>query len=135
VLAKHLLKSRAVWVVPVIVGSILLLLMTVFYIGSVVDPVGHLRGLPVSIVNEDAGASIGAKRVDVGDQLQSALTGSSRVSKLLALKRETLVSAEGRMNRDGAYAALVIPPDFTASVLSLAGVRLSPGNACRQADS
>lgn len=129
VLAKHLLKSRAVWAIPVIVGSILLLLITVFYVGSVVDPVGHLRGLPVSIVNEDAGAKIGPQRVDVGDQLQSALTGSRSASTLLALKPETLASAEGRMNRDGAYAALVIPPDFTASLLSLTGQRLPPGTS------
>ena len=55
--AEQLLRARGLWTIPVIVGSILLVLMTVFYIGSVVDPVSHLRGLPVSIVDEDAGAS------------------------------------------------------------------------------
>ena len=57
--AKQLLKARGVWMIPAIVGSIVLVLATVFYVGSVVNPVGHLRGLPVSIVNEDVGASIG----------------------------------------------------------------------------
>src|SRR5271169_632040 len=69
--AKGLLKMRALWAIPVIVGSILLVLVTVVYIGSVVNPVGHLRGLPVSIVNDDAGATIGARHVDFGVQLQS----------------------------------------------------------------
>src|SRR6476469_3222273 len=53
--AKHLLRVPAMWTIPVIVGPTVLVLITVFYIGSVVNPVAHLRGLPVSIVNEDAG--------------------------------------------------------------------------------
>ena len=122
--AKHLLKARALWMIPVIVGSILLVLMTIFYVGSVVNPVGHLHGLPVSIVNEDSGASVGERHVDLGAQLQSGLTSSRAVSRLLALTPERLAAAESRMNHDGAYATLVIPPNFTASLLSLSGVRL-----------
>jgi len=83
VLAKHLLKARAVWTIPVIVGAIVLVLATVFYVGSVVNPIGHLRGLPVSIVNEDAGATIGPRHVDLGAQLQSGLSGSRTVSTML----------------------------------------------------
>jgi Protein of unknown function (DUF3533) len=127
--AKHLLKARGVWVIPVVVGSIVLALITLFYIGSVVDPVGHLRGLPVSIVNEDAGASVGPRHVDLGTQLQSGLTESSTVSRLLSLTPERVHPAKARMNRNGAYATVVIRPDFTASLLSLAGMHLPPGTS------
>jgi len=122
--AKHLLRARGVWTIPVIVGSIVLVLITVLYIGSVVDPVAHLRGLPVSIVNEDAGASIGPRHVNFGAELQSGLIGSRTVSTLLSLTPQQLPAAEARMSRSGAYAALVIPPNFTASLLSLAGLHL-----------
>jgi YhgE/Pip-like protein len=125
--AKHLLKVRGVWAIPVIVGSILLVLVTVFYVGSVVNPVGHLRGLPVSIVNEDAGASVGSRHVDLGAQLQSGLTSSRTVSTLLSLTPERLRAAESRMDQNGAYATVVIPPDFTASLLSLSGLRVPAG--------
>jgi YhgE/Pip-like protein len=127
--AKHLLKARGLWTIPVIVGSIVLVLMTLFYIGSVVNPVGHLRGLPVSIVNEDTGASVGPQHVDLGAQVQAGLTGSRTVSTLLSLTPEELYAAESRMNRNGAYATLVIPPNFTASLLSLTGDRLPPGTS------
>jgi Protein of unknown function (DUF3533) len=116
-----------VWMIPVFVGSIMLVLITVFYVGSVVNPVGHLRGLPVSIVNEDVGAGIGPRHVDLGAELQSGLTGSRTVSTLLSLSPERLVAAESRMEHNGAYATVVIPPDFTASLLSLTGLRLPPG--------
>lgn len=124
--AKHLLKVRTVWTIPAIVGSVLLVLITIFYIGSVVNPVGHLRGLPVSLVNEDSGLTVGSRQVDLGDQLEAGLTGSRTVSKLLALTPERLAAAQDRMDHNGAYATLVIPPNFTASLLSLTGVRLPP---------
>lgn len=115
------------WTIPMIVGSIVLVLITLFYIGSVVNPVAHLRGLPVSIVNEDAGATIGPRHVNFGAQLQSGLIGSRTVSTLLALTPEQqLPAAEARMSRNGAYATVVIPPNFTASLLSLTGLRGPP---------
>ncbi len=59
--------------------------MTVIYIGSVVDPVGHLHGLPVLVVNEDAGATVGPRHVDVGSQVVAALEHiSCRVQPALA---------------------------------------------------
>ena len=127
--AKGLLKMRALWAIPVIVGSILMVLVTVVYIGSVVNPVGHLRGLPVSIVNDDAGATIGARHVDFGAQLQSGLTSSPTISTVLSLTPERLQAAKGRMDHNGAYATVVIPADFTASLLSLTGLRLPAGTS------
>jgi YhgE/Pip-like protein len=125
--AKQLLKARGVWVVPVIVGSIVLVLMTVFYIGSVVNPVGHMRGLPVAIVNEDAGAGVGPRHVDLGAQLQAGLTSSRTVSTLLSLTPQRLHAADSQMDHNGAYATVVIPPNFTASLLSLTGLHLPAG--------
>ena len=60
VLARHLLKVRAVWALPLILGSVVVVLITAFYIGSVVDPLDHLHGLPVAVVNQDRTATIGA---------------------------------------------------------------------------
>jgi YhgE/Pip-like protein len=115
------------WAIPEVVGSIVVVLMTVFYIGSVVNPIRHLRGLPVSVVNDDAGATIGSQHVNLGTQLETGLTRSHTVSTLLALTPETLSAAKDRMNRNGAYATLVIPASFTRSLLSLTGLRLPTG--------
>jgi YhgE/Pip-like protein len=125
--AKDLLTVRAIWAIPLIVGSVLIVLITGFYIGSVVDPVAHLHGLPVSVVNEDAGATIGGRQVDLGAQLQSGLIGSRTVSRLLALTPQPISGAESRMNRNGSYATLVIPPDFTTSLLALTGLQPRAG--------
>lgn len=126
--ARQLLKTRAVWISPLIVTSIVVVLITAFYIGSVVNPAGHLHGLPVAIVNQDRGATIGTQRVDFGQQVQAGLSRSPSIAYLLGLTDTTLRAAEQAMDRDGSYAAVVIPADFTASLLELAGEKASgPG--------
>jgi YhgE/Pip-like protein len=119
--ARQLLKTRAVWISPLIVTSIVVVLITAFYIGSVINPAGHLRGLPVTIVNQDRGATAATGRVDFGQQVQAGLSRSPAVADPLGLTDTTLGAAERAMDRDGSYATVVIPADFTASLLELAG--------------
>jgi YhgE/Pip-like protein len=123
------MKVRAVWIFPLILGSVVVVLITAFYIGSVVDPLGHLHGLPVAVVNQDRTVTIGAQRINIGQEVQRGLSDSPAVSGRLALTDTTLGSAEEAMDRGALYAAVVIPPDFTTSLLSLAGVSGSgPGS-------
>jgi YhgE/Pip-like protein len=120
--AGRLLRVPAIWVAPLVVGSLVIAIMTVLYIGSVVNPQAHLRGLPVAIVNQDQGATVGSQHVDFGQQVQAGLLSSPKVSGPLRLEPLTLPQAEGAMGRDGLYATVVIPPGFTASLLNVAGL-------------
>jgi YhgE/Pip-like protein len=129
--ASRILSARAVWLFPLVIGSAFVALLTTFYIGSVVNPLGHLHGLPVGVVNQDRGEVIGTRPVDIGQRLQSGLTHSPAVSSRLALTDSTLRAAEQAMDRGASYATVVIPPGFTASLLSLAAVPGSPLVAAR----
>lgn len=120
--AHQLLRVRAVWVIPLVVGSVVVAAITALYIGSVVDPLAHLRGLPVEVVDQDRGATVGPQHIDLGQQVQAGLLASPEVSGHLHLRVTTLPEAERTMGSDGAYAALVIPPDFTASLLYVSGL-------------
>jgi hypothetical protein len=51
-----------VWVLPLVLGCVVVLI-TAFYVGSVVDPLAHLSGLPVAVVNQDRGAVVIAARI------------------------------------------------------------------------
>ena len=123
--ARDLLKVRAVWILPLILGSAVVVLITAFYVGSVVDPLAHLQGLPVAVVNQDRGAVVGTRQVNIGQQVQRGLSGSTAVSGRLALTDTTLSSAQQAMDRGASYATVVIPPGFTASLLTRAGVSAS----------
>ena len=102
--AYHLLKVGSVWIFPLILGSVVVVLITAFYVGSVVDPLDHLHGLPVAVVNQDRGAMIGTQRVDIGQQVQRGLSASTAVFGRLALADTTLSSAEQAMGRASARA-------------------------------
>jgi YhgE/Pip-like protein len=120
--ARHLLRTRAVWAIPLIVAAVVVAVMTALYISSVVNPLAHLRGLPVAVVNQDRGAAAGPQHLQIGQQVQAGLLASPAVSGRLHLMVWTLPQAEAAMGRDGLYAALVIPPGFTASLLTVAGL-------------
>jgi YhgE/Pip-like protein len=114
----QLLRVRAVWLVPLAVASVLVFLMTLFYVGSVVNPVGHLSGLPVVLVDQDQGATVLGRHVDLGAQVASGLLHTPAVSGRLSLDTGSLDQAEQIMNRDGAYATIDIPADFTSTLLA-----------------
>jgi YhgE/Pip-like protein len=120
--ASKLLRVRAVWMTPLVLGSVVVFLMTLIYFGSVVDPASHLRGLPVLIVNHDGGAQVAGTRVDIGEKVVDGLVGTPAVTSRLQLTTVTWAEARDRMNRGDDYATVVIPPGFTASLLALAGV-------------
>ena len=130
--AGRILRVRTIWILPVVVGSVVVAIMTALYIGSVVNPVAHLRGLPVAIVNQDLGATVGPRYLDIGQQVEAGLLASPVVSSKLGLTVSTLPQAQQAMDRDGLYAALVIPPGFTASLLNVACLPV-PGAAASTA--
>ncbi len=121
-------KVRSAWIPPLVVVALLVLAMTLVYFGSVVNPTGHLHGLPVGVVNEDAGARLGGQRVDLGAQVASGLTSAPALSGRVSIPMQSLSSAEARMDVGKQYAAVVIPPRFTSSVLGITGAS-APGGA------
>ena len=96
--ARNILSARAVWTFPLVIGSILVALITVFYIGSVINPLGNLHGLPVAVVNQDQGVTAGTRHINVGQSVQSGLSHALAVSSRLGLNNTTLRAAEQVMD-------------------------------------
>jgi len=126
--ANQVLHTRKIWIVPILTASVFAALMAAVYLGSVINPTGHLRGLPVMIVDQDSGATVNGQHMNVGASLTSALEHSASVSSRLKLTPGTLQQAQAEMDKGGAYAALVIPASLTRSALLAAGVG-TPGAA------
>jgi YhgE/Pip-like protein len=127
--ATKLLRIRAVWLTPVLVTSVFIAVMTLVYVGSVVDPVASLRNLPVLVVNEDRGTVVGTQHVNLGRNVVSALEHSPRVSGPLSLDSVSLDQAKADMDRNAGFATIVIPPQFSSSVLALYGAGSLGGRA------
>jgi YhgE/Pip-like protein len=120
--AATLLRVRTLWLAPIALTAILMFLMTLFYIGAIVNPAGHLSGLPVALVNEDGGGTMQGRQVDFGAEVASDLLHSHAVTSRLSLHEVSYAQAKAQMNSDNGYAAIVIPRGFTASLLSAYGL-------------
>ncbi len=108
--AVELLRRKSVWIAPIAIGVVLIGLMTTLYLGSAVDPIDHMHGLPVSLVEKDRG--------ELGTGMEKALLGSPEVSDKLAIHVESLAAAEDRMDRGASYATLVVPRGLTRTAAS-----------------
>ena len=126
VTARRLLRVPTVWVLPTILASVLIMVVTLIYFGSIVDPAAHLHGLPVLVVNQDQGASTPSGPVNLGAQTVSSFQHSSALTSRLTLQTATLEEAHDLMDQGADYAAVVFPTDFTQSTLELAGVSPTP---------
>jgi YhgE/Pip-like protein len=124
--ARQVLRNRKIWVVPILTASVFAALMATVYFGSVVNPTGHLRGLPVMIVDQDSGAVVDGQHMNFGASLASTLEHSAAVTSRLNLTPSTSQRADAEMEKAGAYATLLIPATLTRSALLAAGVQ-TPG--------
>ena len=124
--ARQVLRSRKIWIAPILTASVFAAVMATVYFGSVVNPTGHLHGLPVMIVDQDSGAVVHGQHVNFGTSLASTLEHSSAVTSRLHLMPAASQRAHAEMDKAGAYATLVIPATLTRSALLAAGVT-TPG--------
>jgi YhgE/Pip-like protein len=120
--AGRILRLRGVWIAPLVITAVLIALITVIYVGALVNPTGHLHGLPVLVVNRDAGATVHGQRVDIGAQIVDALQHASPVTSKLALTPTSLSAAKAKMDDAKAYGTLVMPATLTRTTLQAAGV-------------
>jgi ABC-type polysaccharide/polyol phosphate export permease len=111
--AAELLRRKGVWIAPVAIGVVLIALMALLYLGSAVDPVDHMHGLPVSLVEE--GGAGGGGPTTLGATLEKGLLGSPEVTEKLAIHVESMEAAEDRMDRAASYATLVVPANADSS--------------------
>jgi YhgE/Pip-like protein len=125
------LRVRRLWVITLLISSVMVALITAFYVASVVDPIAHLSGLPVVVVNEDTGATIGAQSLNIGHEVQTGLTASQVVSSHLTITTSDLSGAKRTMDDNNAYATVVIPPNFTAALLTVSGVPVARPTSTR----
>ncbi|MFI9504841.1 YhgE/Pip domain-containing protein [Nocardia sp. NPDC052566] len=116
VTAGQVLRSRKMWIPAAVILSLFSFFLSLTYMGAIVNPQQAMRELPVGLVNADTGAG----QIDFGQQLTAGIAGASTDGKV-AWKQLTEQQARDEMAKGKLYGALVVPENFTASVLALGG--------------
>jgi len=111
---KAILSNKRL-LVPIIAVAFIPLLYAGMFLWAFWDPYGKMEHLPVAIVNEDKGAEMDGKALDIGGELSTKLKESEQFDFHFVSKKEAV---EGLKNHDY-YIAVEIPKSFSKKATTL----------------
>ncbi|MFE6839661.1 YhgE/Pip domain-containing protein [Streptomyces sp. NPDC057705] len=116
--AAALLRRPQLWLVPTILTGLLALLLSLLYMGGIVNPNAELRDLPIALVNEDTGKPPPGQQQNLGAQITASIAADPAGGKA-AWRELSLAQARDQLDSGKVYGALVIPAGFTDAVTAL----------------
>ncbi|MGA4837905.1 YhgE/Pip domain-containing protein [Streptomyces sp. G45] len=117
--SPSVLRSPRLWIGTGVIVAVVSTLFALLYVGGNVNPKGHLRDLPVALVNSDRGADAGGKHVNLGDRVVDGVKKSAADDDSIDWQVLSKAEADKRLGQGKVYGALVVPRDFTAAVTGL----------------
>ncbi|MGW6909080.1 DUF3533 domain-containing protein [Streptomyces sp. NPDC054940] len=116
--AATLLRRPTLWLMPTTLTGLLALLLSLLYMGGIVNPQRDLHDLPIALVNADTGKPLPGQKQNLGTQISAAIT-ADKSSDTAEWRTLTRAQAQDELDSGKVYGALVIPSDFTDSVAAL----------------
>ena len=111
---RHLFNNK-ILLISMAVISFIPILYSGFFLGSIWDPYGQTKNLPVAFVNEDKGASLNGKSLNVGESVEKKLKDNHDLGWEFVSKQQ----ADEGVNNGHFYAVVTIPSDFSQKVVSI----------------
>ncbi len=111
---KHLFNNK-ILLISMAVISFIPILYSGFFLGSIWDPYGQTKNLPVAFVNEDKGASLNGKSLNIGESVEKKLKDNHDLGWEFVSKQQ----ADEGMNSGHFYAVVTIPSDFSQKAASI----------------
>ncbi|MFD9722710.1 DUF3533 domain-containing protein [Streptomyces sp. NPDC059072] len=110
--AAALLRRPRIWMVPTVLTGLLALLLSLLYMGGIVNPNGDLRDLPIALVDDDTGGQ------DLGGRITAAIAADS-AGGTVDWRVLTRAQAQDQLDSGKVYGALVIPAGFSEAATAL----------------
>lgn len=115
--AAALLRRPRLWLVPTVLCALLAFLLSLLYMGGIVNPNGELHHLPIGIVNADQGRPLPGQTTNLGTQItRSVIADTSGKADWQPLTR---AQTQEKLASGKIYGALVVPADFTTTTAAL----------------
>ena len=111
---KHLFSNK-ILLISMAVISFIPILYSGFFLGSIWDPYGQTKNLPVAFVNEDKGVSLNGKSLNVGESVEKKLKDNHDLGWEFVSKQQ----ADEGVNNGHFYAVVTIPSDFSQKAASI----------------
>ena len=111
---RHLFNNK-ILLISMAVISFIPILYSGFFLGSIWDPYGQTKNLPVAFVNEDKGASLNGKSLNIGESVEKKLKDNHDLGWEFVSKQQ----ADEGVNSGHFYAVVTIPSDFSQKAASI----------------
>ena len=111
---RHLCKNK-ILLLSMAVISFIPIMYSGFFLGSIWDPYGQTKNLPVAFVNEDKGAQLNGQALNVGRSVEQKLKDNHDLGWDFVTKQQ----ADSGVDSGHYYAVVIIPADFSAKAASI----------------
>lgn len=111
---QHLCKNK-ILLLSMAVISFIPIMYSGFFLGSIWDPYGQVKNLPVAFVNEDKGAQLNGQVLNVGQSVEQKLKDNHDLGWEFVTKQQ----ADSGVDSGHFYAVVTIPADFSAKAASI----------------
>lgn len=111
---RHLCKNK-ILLLSMAVISFIPIMYSGFFLGSIWDPYGQTKNLPVAFVNEDKGAQLNGQALNVGQSVEQKLKDNHDLGWDFVTKQQ----ADSGVDSGHYYAVVTIPADFSAKAASI----------------
>ncbi|MFI5868052.1 YhgE/Pip domain-containing protein [Streptomyces sp. NPDC051546] len=124
--AGQVLRNPRIWMFPMLLVSLVMVGLSLLYMGGVVNPNGHLKHVPIGVVNADRGVSAGGKQQNLGTSITEAIVDPRAAVPQASWRLLDADTARDQMESGKLYGTLVVPEGFTAAVLALGTAQGDP---------
>ena len=111
---QHLCKNK-ILLLSMAVISFIPIMYSGFFLGSIWDPYGQVKNLPVAFVNQDKGAQLNGQTVNIGQSVEQKLKSNHDLGWEFLDKQQ----ADDGVNSGHFYAVVTVPTDFSAKAASI----------------
>lgn len=111
---RHLCKNK-ILLLSMAVISFIPIMYSGFFLGSIWDPYGQVKNLPVAFVNEDKGVQLNGQTVNIGQSVEQKLKSNHDLGWEFVNKQQ----ADDGVSSGHFYAVVTVPTDFSAKAASI----------------
>lgn len=112
---RNLFSNKLV-LISLIVISLVPLLYNSFFLSSFWDPYGKISDLPVAVINNDTGAIVGGKQVNIGSDFVNELKSSNVFKWRFSEDTEKELN---ELNKGKIYMVIEVPENFSQNAATL----------------
>lgn len=117
--AWQVLRNPKVWMVPTIVVGTVAFLLSLLYLGGIINPRADLHRLPIGLVNADQGAVVAGQQQNLGAQITAGIAAAPDPNGQISWRLLDQAAADDQLASGKLAGALEVPAGFTAAVAAL----------------